>query len=663
MSEWDAFPIAGKAATLDQGGWDAFPQAPPIGVNDVVRSVATGIPVLGGLANKGNAAINATLAPALNPLFDEKNQLKGENWSDRYAASLGQQNQQDQAFSQAHPVADTAAQIAGGVGSLVATGGTAAGARMLGMTGTLPQMVGRGALSGAGLNVADAAVRGHDVTMPAVIGGAVGAGAPLVGRAVSAAANPLINTVRGLMNPAGEAARRVGTAVNRDLVSGSGGLSPQEFVSARDAGMPVNLMDVGGETTRSLARSAANTSPEGRDVLNRSINNRFETQGDRTTNWLNSTFHFPDAAGQQAALETTARSANKANYTKAMQEGADGLWSPELERLAGSDAVSGAMQAAAKAAKDESIVSGYGAMNPKITFTQDGRIQFTKGPSGVPTYPDLQFWDLTRRELSDAAQRAGPGTSEARRLKSFATSLNGELDKMVPSYQAARSGAAQAFGAQDALEAGQKFVTSKMANDEARLAIAKMSPTEKKLFQDGYASTLIQKIRETPDRRAITNRIGNSAAEQERLNMALGPDRAKQFRAMLHVEGIMDLARPAVQGNSTTARQLAELGLAGGAYTAGSGGNVLNPDPTAIMSAALVYGAARGRNVIDTRVARQVAQMLTSNDPVLLAQGMKLLTKTPRLFKSIQNTDAALASMAARGAEPALTNRAGPSRH
>ena len=88
----------------------------------------------------------------------------------------------------------------------------------------------------------------------------------------------------------------------------------------------------------------------------------------------------------------------------------------------------------------------------------------------MPTYPDLQYWDQVRRELSDAAIRAGRGTEDARRLGRFATALNSELDRMVPAYAGARRTAAGFFGAENALEAGQKFATQKFGHDEARQA-------------------------------------------------------------------------------------------------------------------------------------------------------------------------------------------------
>ena len=53
----------------------AAPAAAPVSVNDVARSAATGVPIVGGLLNKLNAATNATLAPALNRFFAPENQF------------------------------------------------------------------------------------------------------------------------------------------------------------------------------------------------------------------------------------------------------------------------------------------------------------------------------------------------------------------------------------------------------------------------------------------------------------------------------------------------------------------------------------------------------------------------------------------------------------
>lgn len=525
---------------------------------------------------------------------------------------------------------------------------------------TLPGRMAAGAGVGAGMGALYGAGGGQgtaDRVSGAVsgglVGGAVGGLAPAViegvVRGAKSVAAPVVNTARGLKSPDAEASRRVMEALKRDAASGGAGLSPSEMAAARSQGVPVANMDMGGETTRALARSAANTSPEGRQVLNNAINDRFEGQAGRVVGWLRRVFNYPDARAQQQAIDRVQQTVNRANYNRAYQAGDRPLWSPELERLAGSPAVEGAMRSAITTGKDRAINEGMGGFRVPITVTPDGRVVFNRGPNGVPTYPNLQFWDYVRREVSDAAsaaQRAGRN-EEGARLGQLARSLNSELDRLVPEYAAARAGAARFFGAENALEAGQNFVTQNFANADVRRALAQMSPEERRLFQDGFVSRFIEQLNQTGDRRSILNQIANSPNAREKLNIALGQQRAAELEAGLRVEGIMDFARSAVQGNSTTARQLAELGLAGGTYGLGTGGDVLNPNPSALMNAALVYGVLRGKARIDERVARRVAEMLVSSDPRILVRGIQVLSRSKQLFNSLRAFDASLARVGA----------------
>lgn len=636
-----------------------------------------GVPIAGGLTDKLGAGISALAQPLTGA------GVAGGSISDRYAKNLELEKELGSDFEKAHPALATTAGVIGGTAATVPLAATAMGARALGLGGeTLLGQTARGALSGAGINSADALVRGEDPLGPGAVGGAIGAVLPGAGRAVGALAQPIVNTVRGITNPADEAARRVAAAVQRDMTNGTAGLTGPEFAAARtgispadqatmlqmeasgstpaeianfrdniDRGpiQPANIMDIGGETTRALARSAANTSPEGRDLLNRTVNERFEGQSGRLTDWLRSTFHFPDADAQKAALATEAQVTNRTAYNAA-HDAADaahpgGIWSPELERLTSSPDIVDAMKAAAEKGKTRAVAEGYGGFNPGVTV-DNGMVNFKKGPSGVPTYPDLRFWDYTYRNARDAADemlRKGQNSAGSA-LKGVSVQLRNELDRMVPEFAQARAGAAHYFGADNALDAGANFVTSKYENNQARLALARMTPQQKQLFQDGFVDRFVKQINETGDRRSILNNIANSPAQRDRLNIALGPQRASELEAHLRVEGLMDQARGAIQGNSTTARQLTELGLAGGA---GAGLSVLSGggigDPQSVINGALLFGAARGHAAIDSRVSRQVAQLLTSNNPAHLANGMRILARTPGLMGALRNADVALA--------------------
>jgi len=618
-------------------------QAPGL-VEGVGRALARGVPIVGGLLNKANAATNAVLAPVVDPLLPESFQkLPGQTFGERYQQALDIQEGKDKAFHEEHPVVDTAAEIAGGIGATGGAATTELGAQALGLTGkTLPQMIGRGALSGGVIDAADAAVRGENPLAAGGVGAVVGGASPAIGRAVNAVVGqPIANTLRGIRDPAGEAERRVAGWMDRDIRSGSGGLTAEEFAAAKQAGQPVNMMDIGGEATRAGARSAANTSAEARALLNREINDRFESQSSRFADRMKGVFHYPNADAQQEALDKVARTVNRPAYAKAYSEGANLKFDESLEQISQAPVVQDAIRKAMVSAKNDAAKLGFTPPKNPFQFDETGRLKLKTNPDGSRMEPNLQFWDIVKRNLDKT------GTPEAR---DWARILREHVDSLVPSYATARAGAARFFGAGDALEAGQNFVgaSEKFGLREARKQLAKMSPEEKQLFADGYADRLIQTIEKNPDRRTIVNRIAKSGPAKEELEIALGRDRANEVMGHMHVENIMDLARPAVQGNSTTARQLVELGLAGGV----GGYESYTGDPQALMHAALVYGAARGHRVIDERVAQQVAKLLVSDDVRQLQKGIRLISKNKNMLGAIRNADAGLAAIAARGASP-----------
>lgn len=563
-----------------------------------------------------------------------------------------------------HPVASIGGEIAGAVALPI---GAAAGAA------TLPGRMAAGAGVGAALGGAAGAGEGvgaadtmSRAAMGAGVGGVVGSAAPVVlaglaaaGRGIARATEPLRNAVRGFRDPEEEAGRRVTSSIVRDYRNADPGLSGAEFRGAQAAGQPAMVMDLGGEGTRALARSAANTAPEGRAVLNRAIDDRFEGQSGRLEGWFNQTFHYPNAHAQQQAIDQLERTVNRTGYERAYRIGDRDIMTPELGRLLGAPAVADAMRSAVERGQNRAIVQGMGAFNPRVTV-ENGVVRFNRGANGAPAYPNLQLWDYTYRELRDSAQAAfrGGRNEEGGAMQSLAQGLRNELDAAVPAFGQARGVAASFFRAENALEAGQNFVSQNFGNREARAAIAEMRPLERQLFQDGFVSRYVENIRNSPDRRNILNQIANSPAQREKIEIALGPQRTRDLETFLRVEGAMDAARGAVQGNSTTARQLIEAGLAGGV---GYGATTGDWNPQSVFTAAFVGGLARGaasrvNNSIDQRVARRVADMLVSPDPAILHRGMNLVARQPRYLEALRNADNSLARAAAEqsGAMPAI---------
>lgn len=181
-----ALPPDQQQATVEEIAKSLPVKAAPVGATDVVRSAATGVPVVGGVLNKMNAATNAALAPVIEPFLSKgPDTLDQPTFGERYSKSLELQNARDAKFAAEHPVVDTAAKLTGGVAATVPL--VMAAPAAFGIGGTLPSMVARGAASGAGLGAADAATRGEDVIHGAAVGGTLGAGGPLIARGVGKA--------------------------------------------------------------------------------------------------------------------------------------------------------------------------------------------------------------------------------------------------------------------------------------------------------------------------------------------------------------------------------------------------------------------------------------------------------------------------------------------
>lgn len=286
--------VADIAKSMGMKG--AAPADEPVTVNKVVRSAAEGVPIVGGVLNKLNAATNATLAPAIEPLLTPSESdisrpgpstekigdiplpARPPGWMERYRRSLEMQNKGDEKFAAAHPYIDTAAKVTGGVAGTIPA--MMAAPVAFGLTGTLPQMVARGAASNAALGAADAAVRGEGVVTPAAVGGVVGAAAPLAGRAVG----KLVQGVRDMRNPqpvvpqnvervagvdipltSGQAAADPAIQAEEEIMRrGARGTSAEEVARQADQQAHAALAEASGNIGRALDPAAASprTAPQ-----------------------------------------------------------------------------------------------------------------------------------------------------------------------------------------------------------------------------------------------------------------------------------------------------------------------------------------------------------------------------------------------------------------
>jgi hypothetical protein len=668
-----SFPDGTDAAIINDVMMKHFGggKSSPVTSDDLVRSAAHGIPIVGGAVDKFSAYMDALTQPVL------RRGSSAATREERYQQNLDAENARTSKFETEHPIASTAAGIAGGTAATLPLAATSAGARLLGLSGGLGRQIGMGAASGGVINAADAMVRGNDPGVAGVVGAGIGAAAPPVARLIGGALSEPMAIARGIVDRRGEAARRVGGAITHDIQAGNAGLTQAEYNDALTQGMPVNLMDLGGDMTGAVARSAGNTSPAGRGDLNRAINDRFESQAPRTAEWFQGTLNYPTPAARDHAIRDVAENVYEPAYARAYRDSATTpLWPDReliarhtagmapadaaaargamqgLEQLAQAPEVQQAIRNAIPLARNWAVRDGLRPPSGAFDFLPNDSGGFRtvlqdRGGASSP-FPSLQLWDYVKRALD----RMGTPTAST-----FAREIRSNLDTLVPSYERARD-LAQPIkffgGASNAFEAGQNFVAMKLNAEgraRARDVIGSMRPEEQSLFHDGYASSIADTLMRSPDRRSILNRIMATPAAREEAEAAMGPQRFRELEARLRIEGIMENARHAVQGNSTTARQLAELGLAGGGSALLGGGNPLSGDPAAIVNAAFMYGAIRGGRTlgatVDERVSREVARLLTSSNPQHGRLGMAMLTRNPNLMQALRRADVLFARAAA----------------
>jgi hypothetical protein len=107
-----------------------------ISLDNAARSFARGVPVQGGLANRADAAVNASLAPAFDRFLpDSYDKLPEATWDACYRHALAIQNAMDRDYDAAHPVASTLGQVTGGAASFAPIATTARGAHLVGLAG------------------------------------------------------------------------------------------------------------------------------------------------------------------------------------------------------------------------------------------------------------------------------------------------------------------------------------------------------------------------------------------------------------------------------------------------------------------------------------------------------------------------------------------------
>lgn len=600
-----------------------------------------GIPIAGPAILGGVQRASAALGSAIN----------GKDYADNLQAA---RTVTSDAQAQ-NPMTTLAGNVTGATLPMVAAGSTALGAQAMGITGrSLGTRAGASLLSSGALSSADTAARGGsavDVINSGGIGALIGGAIPVLGAGIKtglgAVADKFAPTVRALTAPDDEAARRVGVALTRDATANPASvMTPADEAAALAGGVPLVNADRGGEVTRALTRSVANQSPEARQVIDKTASDRFGAQSQRASAFIKKVMGGQvDDLAYQENLRNVARATNRPAYAAAENAPeAQAMFTPRMQELMQSPTFRKAVDSVPRKSADRGAVEGFKEIGNPFTQNSQGAYVLRRSADGTMTMPNLKFWDQVQRNLRSAADKAaatGDRTTSAE-IKSLRGALLDEVDTAVPAFKAARQGAAGFFGAEDALDAGRKFANTPKSLPEARKALSAFKPAEQDAFATGYASELIDKIKASGDRTNVINSMFKSQASRESIELALGPQKAREIEAYVRVEDLADRLRGAM-GNSTTARQLVELGI--GAGVGGGAGYGLTGDwKGALVGAAGPRALKYAGQKADTQVMESMAKLLMQDSPSALAVAVQRAARTPSYMTALENLSGRLAA-------------------
>lgn len=630
IGPWELFQARSPGDDAEHGPWELFGE-PPVAPGRKDSSVGSKFfAAMRGAADTATFGLNDRLMALAGAGLGA---ARGDGFD--YAGNLERQRAITRGARETNPYSFLAGQLTGG---LAVPGGAGAGGA------TLAARAGRGFGAGAtqgglyGLGSSEDFTNLPDVAKNTAtgmaIGGAIGGVASPLVEGLGTAARRVAGSVRGIVNPEREATRRVAGALAEDTRLGGGVLDQTAFREAQGAGQPVVIGDLGRTTTQSLARSAADTSPAARAALEDVVQPRFEDQSQRIAAFLGG-LGAGNTTKTLENLQAAGRAANAPLYKKAFAEGESGIWNEGLSNLMDAPAVQDAVRGAIKTGANRSVAEGFRPVKSPFSIGPDGMLAPKINPDGTQAVPSLQFWDGVKRNLDDrigSLLRAGE-KSAAMDATELRSQLVGYLDRASPSYATARETAAKFLRARkNALETGKNFVAASGSNDSFRPAIAKMSTWERELFAHSFASELTENVLRVADSTDAVRRLA-SPRMRERIAMALGPGKADQFMGFLAVESAMNVLKRAVQGNSTTSRQLAELGLAGGSLGIDmlSSGRPGNLTAGVIGMIALRRGAAAGAGRINRSVSEHVGKLLASDSPAAMKKLAGIASKSNKV--------------------------------
>lgn len=478
----------------------------------------------------------------------------------------------------------------------------------------------------------------------AALGAGIGGVIPGVGTAAKGITAPVINAVKARVNPQGFASQKISERLAAD------GTDLNQVQARLRDGM--NIADVAGHGSRDLLRTSTNIAGNARNSVTTRLTQRQIGQGDRLKNAISRTFADPDSfLAVKDDLAASAKAIADPLYEKAYSNPVP--FTRELEDVLNTSAGKRALQKATEIASNEQAPFAQWFAN----IADDGTAQ-------VKRVPDMRAWDYIKRGLDDVIEGqtdniTGKITTSGRAVVGLKKRMLGLLDEANPDYAQARKAFSGFAQIDEALEFGKS--ATRLSPEAVRRKISNMSASEKEAARIGMAETLRKQIDDSGfTHNAIRKIMGNRSQFQRLRALFDNQEQFKQFRKSIISEARKQRTFDAVRGNSTTARQLADmqdagqLGEIGGAISDGAQLNV----GRLIARVGSILTRMGG---VTPEVAESIGQQLTSTNPKIANQIVNRLQNIERANISSERKSALISDALNRvllsQATPALSGQ------
>jgi hypothetical protein len=617
---WQKYAGAGKPSTTNgaPGPWSKYAASSPANAMspndfDARFNGRPDISIPDTIATQMAQGLTASFSDELGGLLEGlAYRLHGKgSFGEGYNVGVNRIRGQDADAQTQHPVISTAAQIAGALPMVALPVGDAAeGASLAARIGRgMMQGGAYGGVAGAGGAQGGPEQRAVGAGEGALAGAATGGAIPVATEAVSTVARPVVNAIRARVNPESFAAQKVTETLAKDKMTAD--QAAWQLASGSSYGNNLALADIAGDNSRNLLRTTTNIPGPAADRVRTQVNVAQMAQGGRIKKALG--WYLADPDSYQAAKEAII--ADRASAAKPYY---DAAWERPVPYTQGLESL---LQT--PAGKSALAVAKTNSLNRREPWAQwFASIDDNGNILDARRVPDMRALDEVKRVLDrqvEAAKTPADGSPFAKArhnaqslaVQSVRDDLLGFLDRHNPAYAKARSVAMDNIQADEALEFGRNALT-----EDPRVIAKKMAgynPGQRQLAKMGAAEAIRQKIDAAGFSQDVVKRIFNTRSQIAGLKalFADDPGAVNGFQNFLLNEARRVRTRAAVNGNSTTVKQLANMQEAGqiGESIATVGhvahGNFIP----------LIVNALKRLGGLTPQVADHIARMLMTGDP------------------------------------------------